>query len=113
MSLAIRFATSFVAVFVAANILPSSFRYDTLVNLAMFAAVLAILNAVVKPLIVLLTCPIQVLTLGLAVFLVNALLFLVAANIVPGISVNDFGAAFLASLVVTIVSWVISAVIRD
>ncbi|TAK25441.1 MAG: phage holin family protein [Chloroflexota bacterium] len=112
MGLLIRFAITFAAAFVAAYVFPASFQYDNVASLLVFSLVLGVLNAIVKPVVVMLTCPIQLLTLGLAVFLVNTGLFLVAANLVPGIRVADFGAAFIASLTVTMVSWGLHALLR-
>lgn len=66
------------------------------------AAVLGALNMVVRPLLVLLTLPVTVLTLGLFLFVVNALMFWAAAGLVSGLSVNGFGAALLGSLIYSV-----------
>ncbi|HEV8635282.1 MAG TPA: phage holin family protein [Chloroflexota bacterium] len=113
MGILIRFAVTFVAVFVTSLIVPNMLRYDNLGSLAIFAAVLAVINALVRPIVILLTCPIQILTLGLASLAVNALLFLVAAGLVPGVEVGGFVNAFVAALIVAVVGWVISLVIHD
>ena len=63
------------------------------------AAVLAVLNVVVKPLLILLTLPVTLLTLGLFLFVVNALMFWAAAGLVGGVHVNGFGAALVGSLI--------------
>lgn len=63
------------------------------------AAVLGALNMVVRPLLVLLTLPVTVVTLGLFLFVVNALMFWAAASLVSGLDVNGFGAALLGSLI--------------
>lgn len=67
------------------------------------AIILGIVNAVVKPLLVLLTLPITVLTLGLFLFVINALMVLLVARIVPGFAVNGFLAALLFSILVSLV----------
>jgi putative membrane protein len=113
MGILIRFAVTFVAVFVTSRIVPDMLTYDSLGSLAIFAAVLALINALVRPVILLLTCPIQLVTLGLASLVVNALLFLLAAGLVPGVQVGGFVNAFVAALIVGIVGWVISLVVRD
>ena len=73
------------------------------------ALVLGIANAIVRPLVVLLTLPITILTLGLFLLVVNALVFMLAAAIVPGFRVRGFGAAFLGSVLLSVmnlgVSW--------
>lgn len=66
------------------------------------AAVLGALNMVVRPLLVLLTLPVTVLTLGLFLFVINALMFWSAAGLVSGLNVNGFGAALLGSLIYSV-----------
>lgn len=66
---------------------------------AMLAAlVLGLLNAVLRPLLIILTLPVTVLTLGLFIFVINALLFEVAGSVLKGFDVDGFGAALLGSL---------------
>ena len=77
--------------------------------LAVGALVLGFVNAVVRPVMTLLTLPITVLTLGLFYLVVNAAAFGLAAALVPGFSVASFGAALLGALVVSVVSWAIGA----
>ena len=66
------------------------------------AAVLGALNMVVRPLLVLLTLPVTVLTLGLFLFVINALMFWAAAGLVSGLNVNSFGVALLGSLIYSV-----------
>lgn len=63
------------------------------------AAVLGALNMVVRPVLVLLTLPVTVVTLGLFLFIVNALMFWAAASLVSGLNVRGFGAALIGSLI--------------
>lgn len=63
------------------------------------AAVLGALNLVLRPVLVLLTLPVTVLTLGLFLFVVNALMFWAAAGLLSGLDVRGFGAALLGSLI--------------
>lgn len=82
--------------------------------LAMGALALGFVNAVVKPVLTLLTLPLTVVTLGLFYFVVNAAAFGLAAAVVPGFSVASFWAALFGALVVSLVSWVVGAfVARD
>jgi putative membrane protein len=79
----------------------------------LFAAlVLGFVNAVVRPVLTMLTLPLTVLTLGLFLFVVNAAAFGIAAALVPGFTVASLGAAVLGSLVVALVSWVFLALMR-
>jgi putative membrane protein len=67
---------------------------------AMIAAlVLGLFNAVLRPLLVVLTLPVTLLTLGLFLFVINALLFYWAAGLLEGLSVRGFGAALIGSLI--------------
>lgn len=75
--------------------------------LAIGALVLGFVNAVIKPMLVLLTLPLTVLSLGLFYFVINAAAFALAAALVPGFSVASFWAALFGALVVSLVSWFI------
>jgi len=74
---------------------------------------LGFVNALVRPVLVILTLPFTLLTLGLFLFIVNAICFALTAALVPGFDLTGFTAAFLGALVVTLVSWVVSAAITD
>lgn len=65
---------------------------------------LAIVNAVVRPILVLLTLPITILTLGIFIFVINASIFLFVASFVDGFTVTSFWSAFVGSVLVSIVS---------
>lgn len=82
---------------------------------ALLAAGLAlgVVNAVVRPVLVALTFPLTVLTLGLFLLVLNALCFWLASALVPGFAVHGFGAAFLGALLVSVVSWVLTAFVSD
>ena len=69
------------------------------------ALVLGFINGIVRPVLVILTLPITVLTLGLFYLVVNGLAFFLAASVVPGFTVGSFGSAVLGALVVSLVSW--------
>lgn len=103
MKLFIRLLISSIAVFIAAYLLPgvsvSSFWVAVIV-----AIVLGIINVFVRPLLVILTLPITVVTLGLFILVINAALILLASAIVPDFAVAGFWWALLFSLVVSVVS---------
>jgi putative membrane protein len=80
---------------------------------AMVAAlVLGLLNSVVRPVLLLLTLPITVLTLGLFVFIINALMFWAAASMLDGLHVNGFVAALIGSLLYTLCAMAIDVVVE-
>ena len=68
------------------------------------ALVLGLVNAVVRPLLVLLTLPVTLLTLGLFIFVINALLFWLVAELVPGFNVGGFGSALLGSILYSVIT---------
>jgi putative membrane protein len=75
---------------------------------ALFAAfVIGLLNTLVRPLLVLLTLPVTLLTLGLFLFVINALMFWLAAEVLEGFSVTGFGAALIGSLIYSLGGMVI------
>ncbi len=77
------------------------------------AAALGILNAVFRPILLLLTLPINILTLGLFTFVINALMLKLASALIPGFDVQGFWPAVLGSLLISIVSWALNMLIRD
>jgi putative membrane protein len=80
---------------------------------AMIAAlVLGLLNALLRPLLVLLTLPVTVLTLGLFLFVINALMFYFAASMLSGLSVASFGAALIGSVIYSLCGMVIDAALE-
>ncbi len=77
------------------------------------AAVLGILNALFRPILLIITLPINILTLGLFTFVINALLLKMASGLVPGFYVHGFWAAVFGSLIISLVSWVLSSFVDD
>jgi putative membrane protein len=71
------------------------------------AIVLGFVNAVLRPVLVVLTFPVTVLTIGLFYFVVNGIAFYLASLVVPGFHIASFGSAVLGALVVSLVSWFI------
>jgi putative membrane protein len=81
---------------------------------AMIAAfVLGLLNTLLRPLLVILTLPVTLLTLGLFLFVINALMFYFAAHLMSGLSVTGFGAALLGSLLYSVCGIVIDVAMES
>lgn len=76
------------------------------------AFVIGLLNTVVRPLLVVLTLPITVLTLGLFLFIINALMFWAAASVLDGFHVQGFAAALIGSLIYTVLGLVIESALE-
>lgn len=103
MQLAVFLLVNAISVFVASHILPGV-EVRNFATALIVAIVLGVLNTFVKPILILLTLPINILTLWLFVFVINAFLILLASVIVPGFKVNGFFWALAFSLVLSIVS---------
>lgn len=85
-------------------------QVDNFITAMLVAVVIALINAFIKPIILLLTLPLNLLTLGLFTLVINALLFMFAAYIVPGVDVNGFLSALIASILISILSVGISKI---
>ena len=85
----------------------SGIHIDSFWTAVVFAAVLAILNIFIRPLIILLTLPVTILTLGLFLFVINAIVVLLASKFVHGITIAGFGWALLFSLILSLVGSVL------
>ena len=77
------------------------------------AAVLGILNAVLRPVLIILTLPLNILSLGLFTFVINAFLLKMASGVIPGLEVHGFWPALFGSLIISLVSWLLSSLIND
>jgi len=81
---------------------------------ALFAAlVLGILNAFFRPILFILTLPINVLSLGLFTFVINAVLLLMTSGVIGGLVVDGFGSALFGSLIISLVSLLLSSFVSD
>jgi len=103
---------SALALIITANLVPG-FRVNSFEAALIGAVVLGFVNAIVRPIITILTLPLTILTLGLFLFVVNAIAFWIMTLIAPGITVSGFGAALIGSIVLTIVSTIISWIARS
>ena len=106
-----RWAITTVAVMVASSVL-HGIRYDTVPALIGAALLLGILNAFVRPVLLLLSAPLILLTLGFFILIVNGLMLLLVPSIIIGFHVDSFGSAFWGAIVISIVSWLLSAFFR-
>jgi putative membrane protein len=100
----IHWITVTIALSAAAWLLPGVV-VDSTEALLIAALVLGFINSIVRPILVILTLPITVLTLGLFYLVVNGVAFFLAASLVPGFAVASFGWSVLGALVVSLVSW--------
>ncbi len=92
-----------IAIAISAYLLPGV-TVEGLVTVLILAVVLGAINAILRPIFIVLTLPVTVLTLGLFILVINALLVLLAAAIVPGFSVASFWWAFVFAIVLAVIS---------
>ena len=107
----LRWAITTLAVMVASSII-HSIRYDTASDLIGAALLLGFLNAFVRPVLLILSAPLILLTLGFFILIVNALVLIIVPHVVTGFHVDGFGSAFWGAIVISIVSWLLSAFFR-
>ena len=112
MGLIIRWILNTLALFVVVKLVPNFYCEDW-ISLAIAAAVLGLLNAIVRPILFVLTLPITVVTLGLFLLILNAVMLELTAWLVPGFDINGFGWAVVGALVLSIVSLVTDRIGRE
>ena len=108
----IRILANALAILLAAYVVPGV-RVDGFTSALLAGLVLGLINAIIRPILVFLTFPITLLTLGLFLLVLNALCFWFAAAVVGGVHVRGFLPAFLGALIVSIVSWLVTAFVSD
>ena len=96
----------------AADAMVGGFRIDGAANVVIAALLLGIVNALVRPVIVLLTLPLTLITLGAFLLVVNGISLAIVAWLVPGVSSAGLWPAVIAALIVSVVSWFASAFVR-
>src|SRR6476620_5333260 len=97
---------------VAAYVIPG-LHVATTASAFIAGIVLGFVNAVIRPLLIVLTLPFTLITLGLFIFIVNAICLALTAWLVPGFSIAGFTSALGGALVVSLVSWLVSALLVD
>jgi putative membrane protein len=107
----IRWLFTTIAVLVAAHLIPG-IGYDGWGALLGASLLLGIINAFVRPILLLLSLPWIILTMGLFIFVINALLLMLVSKIVPAFQVSGFWSAFFGAIVISVVSWLLSSFFR-
>ena len=97
----------------AAGIIDGITLQDGFWKIVLAAVIFGIVNAVLKPLLVVLSIPFIVVTLGIALIVINALMLLITDYFTASLTVDDFGAALLGAIVISVVSWTAGRVLPD
>jgi putative membrane protein len=106
----IRLLINMVAILLIAYFFPSIARVDSPWSALGAAFLLGIVNTLVRPILVILTLPLTILTLGLFLLVINGLMLGLVAALVGGFHINGFSGAFVGAIFISIISWILSRV---
>lgn len=101
--LIIRLLINALALILVSYVVPG-FHVDSFFAALIAAVLLGVANILVRPILILLTLPVTILTLGLFIFVINALMILLVSNVVKGFTVDSFSAAFWGAIVLWLIS---------
>jgi putative membrane protein len=111
MSILIRWLINALVIFVAAYLFQNKGVYvDSFYTAMAIAVVLGIINAVLKPILLLLTLPINILSLGLFTLVINAALIMLTTLFIPGFKIDSFWVAILFGIVLSILNWFVNKI---
>lgn len=112
--LLIRWAILAVAIAATAWILPGFTISGDLAGIIIVAGVLGLINAIIRPIVMFLTCPLVILTLGLFILVINTLMLSLAAWLLPQyVQIDGFWSTFFAALIISIVSALLNMFVKD
>jgi putative membrane protein len=103
----LRWSINLLALVIAGSVIPG-IRMQSIQMGMIAAAFLGVVNAVIRPLVLILTLPINLLTLGLFTLVINAAMLKLVADVVPGFVIESFRAAFFGALLISFISWVVN-----
>ena len=108
----IRWGITTLAVMVAAFLLNGISYSNSATVLLGASLLLGIINALIRPILLILSLPFILVTMGVFIFVINALLLMLVSKMIPGFEVAGFWSAFFGSIIISIVSWALSAFFR-
>ncbi len=106
----LRWSINLLAIVIAGSVIPG-IRIQSIEMGIIAAGIFGIVNAVIRPVVLILTLPINLLTLGLFTLVINAAMLKLVADVVPGFVIESFRAAFLGALLISLISWLVNAFI--
>ena len=112
MGFVVRVAVNIVAILLAAKLVPG-IEIDGVLSAVAAGLLLGVVNAVVRPVLLVLTLPITLVTLGLFLLVLNGICFWLVAAVVKGFHVTGLWPAVLGALVVSVMSWVVTVLVSD
>lgn len=108
-----RIAINAVALWAAAGIVGGITLEGGFWRIVLVAVIFGLVNAVIKPIVILLSLPAVILTVGLALIAINALMLVITDSLTSALEVEGFGSALLGALVISAVSWVVGRALPD
>lgn len=111
MPFVVRMGANAIAILLIAYLLPRVVAAEGAMSALAAAFVLGLVNAVVRPVFILLTLPVTIVTLGLFLLVVNGLMLWGVSAVVPGFHVNGFLGAVAGSILISVVSWILTRVV--
>jgi len=109
----IRLLINMVAILIIAYLLPKMIQVDSWMAALVSAFLLGVVNTFIRPLLVLLTLPLAVVTFGFFLLVINGLLLWLVSAIVQGFHVNGFLGALVGAILISIVSWILSSFVHS
>src|SRR5574341_815980 len=103
----LRWSINLLALVIAGAVMPG-IRIESLEMGIIAAGILGVVNAVIRPVVLVLTLPINLLTLGLFTLVINAFMLMLVSAMVPGLVIEGFRAAFWGGLIISLVSWLVN-----
>jgi putative membrane protein len=103
----LRWSMNLLALMIAASLIPG-IRIQSIEMAILAAGILGVVNAIIRPVVLVLTLPINLLTLGLFTLVINAAMLRLVSLLVPGFILEGFGAAFFGALIISLVSWLLN-----
>ena len=112
MKLLIGWLLSALALLAVAYLVPG-IHVSSFMSALIAAAVIGLANILIKPILLILTLPVTIITLGLFIFVINGLLFWLAGYLLQGFDVKTITAGIIGAIVYSIISWILSAIVTD
>ena len=112
MKLLIGWLLSALALLAVAYLVPG-IHVSSFMSALIAAAVIGLANILIKPILLILTLPVTIITLGLFIFVINGLLFWLSGYLLQGFDVKTFTAGIIGAIVYSIISWILSAIVTD
>ncbi len=100
----LRWSINLLAIVIAGSVIPG-IRIQSIEMGIIAAGIFGVVNAIIRPVVLVLTLPINLLTLGLFTLVINAAMLKLVSDVVPGFAIESFWAAFLGALLISLISW--------